>query len=197
MQQIGAKVSQLVYGSDVHKDAVAVLNECRWRCIEDLQRAGITHSRAVDLMAKAERRFVALAHLCESPIEQMMLAAMSFMVIPGHECFPPAIHDVMSGEEWPTSGIVIVPQFVIARYRLDFLVAIYGDDELPVLIAVECDGADHHSDVADRQRDADRDAYLRRIGIKTLRIKGKWIYKNQWRVADELAAIIQEKMEAA
>lgn len=197
MQQVGAKVSQLAYGSDVHKDAVAVLNERRWRCIEDLQRAGVPHSRAIDLMAQAERRFVSLAHLCESPIEQMMLAAMSFMVIEGHECFPPAIHDVGSGEEWPTSGIVIVPQFVIARYRLDFLVAIHRDNDPPVLIAVECDGAEHHSGATDRQRDAERDTYLRRIGIRTLRLNGKWIYKTQWRVADELAAIIHEKMEAA
>lgn len=197
MQQVGKSVSQLAYGSHVHKDAVAVLNECRWRCVEDLERAGVPHGRAIDLIGKAEARFVAMAHLCESPIEQMMLAAMSFMVIEGHECFPPAIHDTMSGEEWPTSGIVIVPQFVIARYRLDFLVAIHGANGAPVLIAVECDGAEHHSDVSDRRRDADRDAYLRRIGIKTLRLNGKWIYKTQWRVADELAAIIQEKLEAA
>jgi very-short-patch-repair endonuclease len=196
MKQIGATVSQLAYGSHVHKDAVAVANECRWRCEDDLARIGVTQPRAVELIARAEARFIAMAHLCESPIEQMMLAAMGFMVIDGAECFPPAIHDVMSGEAWPNSPVVIAPQFVIARFRLDFLVSIESTAGRH-LLAVECDGAAHHEGITDRRQDAERDEYLDRIGIRTLRLTGKWIYRNQWKVADELVAIIREKREAA
>lgn len=196
MKQIGATVSQLAYGSHVHKDAVAVANECRWRCADDLARLGIVPSRAAELIRQAELRFIAMAHLCESPIEQMMLAAMGFMVIDGAECFPPAIHDVMSGEAWPNAPVVIVPQFVIARYRLDFLVSIETSAGRH-LLALECDGAAHHDGAADRRQDAARDAYLERIGVKTLRLVGKWIYRNQWKVADELVAILREKREAA
>lgn len=196
MRQIGVNVAQLAYGKNVHKDAAGVLNECRWRCVERLERLGIQDARARELITRTEARFVAMAHLCESPIEQMMLAAMSYMVIDGAECFPPAIHDVMSGEPWPNCPVVIVPQFVIARFRLDFLVTV----DMPssrYSFAVECDGAEHHDDPSDRMRDSERDAYLRCLGIKTVRRSGKWIYKHQWRIADEIEAIIQEKRDAA
>lgn len=194
--QIGGSVAQMAYGSQVTKEAAAVLNECRWRCMDDLAALGITQDRGSELCRRAEHRFVAMAHLCESPIEQMALAAMAFMVIEGVECFPPAIHDVMGGEEWPNSPVVIVPQFVIARYRLDFLVTV-DTAEGRYLFAVECDGAAYHNGPKERRRDFSRDSYLRCLGIKTLRMTGSWMFKNQWKVADEIAAIIREKRVAA
>ena len=102
----------------------------------------------------------------------------------------------MSGEAWPKGPVVIVPQFVIARFRLDFLVTIETAAGR-YSFAVECDGAQHHSNINDRQKDAARDAYLRGLGIKTVRRSGNWIYRQQWRIADEISAIIQEKREAA
>lgn len=196
MKQVGTMVSQIALGPHVHKDAVAVLNECRWRCLEELKELGLTAARAAELVDRAEKRFIDTAHLCESPIEQMVLAAMSLMVIDGSECFPPAIHDVMGGDLWPESLVVIVPQFVVARFRLDFLVVVMCSDGR-FSFAVECDGLKHHSNITDRRRDAERDYYLRCLGIKTIRLKGDWIYKNQWRVADEIEAIIKEKRRAA
>ena len=196
MKQVGTMFSEIAFGSALHKDAAAVLNECRWRCQDELAALGLTSDRASELVALAERRLLETVHLCESPIEQMMLAAMSLMVIDGSECFPPAIHDVMSGEPWPGRLVTIVPQFVVARFRLDFLVVVAcGDGRFS--FAVECDGLKHHSNVSDRARDAERDYYLRWLGIKTIRLKGDWIYKNQWRIADEIEAIIKEKRDAA
>ncbi len=196
MKQVGTMVSEIAFGTALHKDAAAVLNECRWRCLEELGALGLTPERASELVARAEKRLLETVHLCESPIEQMLLAAMSLMVIDGSECFPPSIHDVMSGEPWPGSLVTIVPQFVVARFRLDFLVVVMCADGR-FSFAVECDGLKHHSNVSDRARDAERDYYLRCLGIKTIRLKGDWIYKNQWRIADEIEAIIKEKRNAA
>jgi very-short-patch-repair endonuclease len=196
MKTLGNIVSPIVYGSNVHKDAANVLNECRTQCLIDLERLGITQERGRVLAEQAQTRFLATCHLCESPIEQMMLAAMSMMVMAGTDCFPPAIHDVMSGEQWPVSPVVIAPQFVIARYRLDFLVSVQTKDG-HYHFAVECDGAQHHSNQRDIARDEARDTYLQRLNIFTYRVSGSWIYKHGWRIADELAHICLQKRTAA
>jgi len=191
----GSIVAQLVHGSTVHNDAANVLNESRWQARAALERLGVGPERAGELLQRAEARFTATCKMCESPIEQMMLAAMAFMVVDGAECFPPAIHDVMSGDPWPNCPVVIVPQFVIARYRLDFLVSVDTGKE-KFRIAVECDGAEHHSKADDREKDAARDEYLKHLGIRTYRASGKWIYQKNWRVADEIEAILREKRHA-
>ncbi len=196
MRQVGNVVSHLVYGEKLHKDAANVLTEVKWQCERDLARIGVTRERSIELIARAEKRLLETHHLCESPIEQMMLAAMAFMVVDGADCFPPAIHDVMSGEDWPVCPVVIVPQFTIARYRLDFLVAVETRGN-PYFIAVECDGAKHHTNVADRERNMARDKYLRGLNIKTYRVPGGWIYKQNWKVADEIAAFCIQKRNAA
>lgn len=196
LKQIGSTVSQIVYGSHVHKDAANVLNECRWQCGLDLEALGVSADRAQALMKQAETRFIATCHLCESPIEQMMLAALSMMVVDGTDCFPPAIHDVMSGEPWPVAPVVIVPQFVIARYRLDFLVSVETKTG-HYRIAVECDGKEHHSNPADVTRDATRDAYIEKLGILTYRASGSWIYKRNWSMADEILHLLHQNRRAA
>lgn len=123
-----------------------------------------------------------------------MFTALSHMLI--EDCFPPAIHEVQSGEGWPEKPVVVVPQFVIAKYRLDFLVAIKHGEKQD-WFAVECDGADFHSNKQARQRDTGRDDYLRALGIRTVRYSGSWIIRNSWKVADEIAAIVREKRNAA
>lgn len=188
MKRVGGAVSQLAYGANISPDAASVLTDAKTRA-HDLLKC---HGFSVDLVVKAQGRFLECVGLCESPIEQMMLAALAFMVMPGTDCFPPAIHDVMNGEPWPVKPVVIVPQFVISRYRLDFLVVVSK-----TMIAIECDGRDHHTNLIDRARDHGRDQYLKALGIKTLRYTGSWITRNQWKVADEIAAIAQEALESA
>jgi hypothetical protein len=195
MKTAGSAVASFVF-PQIHKDAANTLAEVKWQCNADLARIGIAQDRAAELIARAEAQYLRHVSLCESPIEQMMLAAMAFMVIDAAQCFPPAIHDVMSGDPWPASPVVIVPQFVIARFRLDFLVSIETDGR-PFQIAVECDGKEHHTSRKDIAKDEARDAYLKRLGIQTWRLTGGWIYKAGWKVADELAAVCSWKDLAA
>ncbi len=189
MKTIGSSIAALAYGANINKDAVNLLADLRRQAESDLARFGIFDEQAKTLIEKAQTRVLAMCHLCESPIEQMMLAALGFMSFDKLDCFPPAIHDVMSGETWPTSPVVIIPQFVVARYRLDFLIVVESQPK-PTLIAVECDGKEHHTKTSDIARDAARDEYLEKIGIHTWRLTGTEIFKHQWRMADELAHLV-------
>lgn len=195
MKTLGRSVSTLAYGSHVHKDVVSLLAELKWRAEADLSRLGIEGEQAANLIGRAEARVLATCHICESPIEQMMLAALGFMALDKLDCFPPTIHDVMSKEAWPTSPVVIIPQFVIARYRLDFLVVVESQPK-PALIAVECDGKNFHTKDHHVTRDVTRDTYLEHLGIVTLRLTGREIFRRQWRIADELEHMVQWQREA-
>jgi very-short-patch-repair endonuclease len=165
-------------GIDLRKDALTIARDCGEYVANELSKLEITGGRQRTLLNAAWARFACTVNLCESPIEKMMLAALAYLYIPDADCFPPAIHDVSSGEPWPKKPIVIVPQFVIARYRLDFLVQI-DLLEKTWRFAIECDGIAGHAGIDDRQSDRERDAYLDALGIKTLRFSGQDIYRSQ------------------
>jgi very-short-patch-repair endonuclease len=127
---------------------------------------------------------------CESPIEKFMLIAMAHM-----PCnVKPVLHDMNSGEAFPEWPVVIIPQVVIARYRVDFLVSVMRPFGSVITFAVECDGADYHYSIETRARDAERDRYLRCLGIKTIRYGGQKIKKLGYKCADEIASIVNEEL---
>lgn len=196
MKPIASIVAQAAYGAKLHQNAAHVLGECRAYAPRSLAALGIIGEQATILTSAAEERILDTVHLCESPIEQMMLCALGFMVAEGAACFPPAIHQAESFEPWPAKPVVIIPQFKIARYRLDFLVCIQGADGIRHRLAVECDGREFHDGVRERQRDSERDRYLAAFDIKTVRYTGAWIHRNGHKIADEIAAIIQERAAA-
>lgn len=196
LQTIGSLVSPLAFDQKIDGKASEVI---ALKCINvrgALQKLGIVDNWADDLIQQAKSRYLACLNLCESPIEQIMLAGLAFMVVPETDCFPPAIHDVQSGDPWPDKPVVIAPQFNIARYRLDFLVQVKTDTG-PLKVAIECDGKQHHNEIKDRLRDFDRDDYLNALGIRTIRYSGAWIYKNAINVSDEITVIISESRRAA
>jgi hypothetical protein len=188
MQRAGVTVSGIAYDGKVSREVASILPDCEERALRSLSRV---YGSADDMVAAMKEQVIASLPLCESPIEEMMLVALGFMVIQGHEGFP-VIHDLSSGEPWPNKNIVIVPQFAFARYRLDFLVTV-GKRWL----AVECDGADYHALPAQRIRDRNRDDYLRDLGIPTIRYSGAWLKRNGAKIADEVAAVIREWRAAA
>lgn len=169
------------------REAVEALHLCRDRAARDLAVLEISAASIDSLLAKAKADLIANVAMCESPIEQVMLVALSHMVVPETDCFPPAVHNARSKDPWPVRPVVVCPQFAVARYRLDFLVALNRR-----WIAVECDGAAHHATIPGRLRDEARDGYLEAMGIATLRYTGSWIIRNSFRVADEIAALARE-----
>lgn len=188
MQRAGVAVSGIAYDGKVSQDAASIIPDCEERA---MRRLSMIYGDAGKMVASMKDQAISALPLCESPIEEMMLVALGFMVIRGHEGFP-VIHDLSSGEPWPNKNIVIVPQFAFARYRLDFLVTV-GKRWL----AVECDGADYHALPAQRIRDRNRDDYLRDLGIPTIRYSGTWLKRNGAKIADEIEAVLQEWKDAA
>jgi very-short-patch-repair endonuclease len=195
MKSIGSIVMPLASGQNISEPLANMIYECKARASKDISAVGLGFGDGS--LEAAHTRLMATLNLCESPIEKMALAALSFTVIPDTQCFPPAIHDVMSGEDWPNSPFVIVPQFNIARYRLDFLISIEDMNGNKTLIDLECDGAEFHNGQDARVRDAARTAYLERLGIRTLRISGKQIYQLQEKLSDVFSCIALEKRQAA
>lgn len=193
MKHIGNNVATLAYGVKVEPDVASAIRDGEQSALNEL----VEMQGPVELLYKAKARVLAMLHLCESPIERVALAAMGFMVIPGTDCFPPALHDVMSGDEWPRSPVVIAPQFVIGRYRLDFLVQVTDSKGGKHSFALECDGADFHSNSEAREKDAKRDDYLRALGVKTLRYSGRTINRLSYKLAHEIAAIVNDYRRAA
>lgn len=111
---------------------------------------------------------------CDSPIERDMLAALATAHWGLDDYKYPEVHVFEKGvDEYPKGPVVIIPQFVISRFRLDFAV-IYKSRHGGSIYAVECDGKGYHDPANDRERDA----YLSCFGIKTFRATGAEIIKD-------------------
>lgn len=178
-------------GIDIKPECHEIINDSKNYAFARLKAHDLTDEMAEKGVAVAHRQLFDHLGMCESPIEAMMLASLAFIFVEDLQCFPPAIHDTSSGDPWPARPIVIIPQFVIARYRLDFLVQANVAGKV-LLWAIECDGNEHHSLSQDVWRDKARDHYLKNLGIETRRYTGTWIYRNRARgLASEIAALIE------
>lgn len=88
-------------------------------------------------------------------------------------------------------GLFLRPQAKIKPYRLDFLIKGVGFKSAKRIwppnsikyLCVECDGKEFHQSKEDKERDAIRDEYLSKRGVKTLRYTGSEIYKNSYEIA--------------
>ena len=93
----------------------------------------------------------------------------------------------------PRNKLMLIPQFQLGQYRLDFL-AIgrdwYGhpDHNGPVKVfAVECDGHDYHERTKEQAaRDRSRDRAIQRAGLPVLRFTGSEIYADPLKCAEEV-----------
>lgn len=173
------------------------LDAGRNRLMSELAQHRFNNAAESSLETTAVEQFHRGAKLCESPIEQIMLTALVFMAPKAPDWSMPVLHVVGEDEDFSRSDVVIAPQFVMARYRMDFLVQSKLGGRRRWL-NIECDGYDYHMSPEFQQRDAIRDRYMAGLGIRTLRYSGQWIYKNHLRgVADEIEAELREWSKAA
>jgi very-short-patch-repair endonuclease len=116
--------------------------------------------------------------LCESPIEELFLAAAFAAGVDSHS----AAHIYASPfsddfEFFP--GDHIWPQTRMGNYRLDFLIVHVAADGTRTFVAVECDGHEFHERTKEQAaRDKMRDRFLTGRGIKVLRFAGSEIYRS-------------------
>jgi very-short-patch-repair endonuclease len=116
--------------------------------------------------------------LCESPIEELFLAA----------AFASGIDSSLAAQIYASpyregidlyEGDHIWPQARIAKYRLDFLCIHVSADSSRRLVAVECDGHEFHERTKKQaEHDKARDRFLTGRGIKVLRFTGSEIFRD-------------------
>lgn len=130
----------------------------------------------------------ALLAKCESPIERLIVPSLVFQPYGSNGPWVPAD---LAGVKPRLSPVVIDAQVSMGGSRFDFLMMVeVGADEL--MIAVECDGAVYHDEVADYYRDRD----WRRSGIHTVRLSGSDINHNPRMAASRVAEFVLQQMIA-
>lgn len=135
-------------------------------------------SAAADALSK---EIEAGLRACESPIERHLLPWLLIEdYSPLQRGFIP-VH-LTSDALAPAHKVFLAPQFVIARFRLDFAIVARFRGHAKIL-AVECDGADFHN----RFDDDLRDGYLASFGVETFRATGSEIMSAPFTVAREAA----------
>lgn len=116
--------------------------------------------------------------LCESPIEELFLAAIFAAGIDSSgaaNIYGRPYHD---GFEF-FAGDHVWPQAKIGNYRLDFLAVHVEPNGRRNFVAVECDGHDFHEKTKRQAaHDKMRDRFLTAQGIKVLRFTGSEIYRD-------------------
>lgn len=134
--------------------------------------------------------------LCESPIEQRLLAAMMFMELPlffdGENDLPAIFGQDIQGDGHPPFAdewVSIIPQKSIGEYRVDFLIRAKFFKRTPRdILIVECDGHDFHEKNKEQAaRDKSRDRFFVTQGLSVLRFTGSEIYRDPFRCAEEIS----------
>jgi Protein of unknown function (DUF559) len=143
--------------------------------------------------------YLDLLKLCESPIEEMLLAALAPAVMCNERPFGVAY--------WPVS-YEIYPQHVVGPYRADFAL-IYNRgktafmraclNEMPgtIRFIIECDGHDFHEKTKEQAaRDKARDRYFTINGWHVLRFTGSEIHADAIACANQVIDAVETYWQA-
>ncbi len=136
-----------------------------------------------DICESLVKRFHASRHLCESPIEVLMLACLvntSFGYSDAENTIIP-YEDVTERALAEIKGHIIIPQMKIPQfnYRADFFVSLYTNGHKRVGLFVECDGHDYHERTKEQAaRDRKRDRDFQSLGFNVLRFTGSEIHRD-------------------
>jgi hypothetical protein len=153
---------------------------------------------------------------CESPVEQMMLAALFDRWTPSINLHLNRIQCHLSAEYPPWDGIFIVcaePQRTIATllgatYRADIYIYITrfrhhmseaGEDPAPELgrLVVEIDGHDYHERTKEQASyDKKRERELLLEGYRVIRFTGSDVYKDAAKCAEDVVYQVNELASA-
>jgi len=164
-----------------------IIQSASWRMAKHPQMTKLSADQFEEIQAIVSSKYEEAQALCESPIERDMLAALMSgnwdrLLSP----FVP-VHSVRDKQESiKASPVVIIPQFPLGRFRLDFAILIRGKGRARIL-AVECDGKEFHDDWTDKQRDT----YLDAFGVSVFRAPGKSLVANPYDIADLVIQAVQ------
>lgn len=128
-----------------------------------------------------------LAVVCQSPIEQMLLAEILFL----DDGYGQVVWDAFAGApDPPETETKFVCQGQILKYRVDFLFTVRVDGKEHQVV-IECDGHDFHDRTKQQaQRDKSRDRDLANSGYIVIRFTGSEIYRRAPACGEEISALL-------
>jgi very-short-patch-repair endonuclease len=137
----------------------------------------------------------AAVNLCQSPIEQIFLAALLWLSY-GYGAWI-EIWDSTMPFEPPDADVVISPQHQIGDYRVDFAILLNNVPYEQIRIVVECDGHDFHEKTKEQAiRDKKRDRKLQIAGWKVLRFSGSEIWRDHFSCGAHVDVLALKEIDA-
>jgi very-short-patch-repair endonuclease len=134
-----------------------------------------------------------LSHVCESPIEVMLGAALLWTnQLDRLGYWPPALVCVPQAEigDYHPETRLLVPQYRWRNFRIDFA---YIDLETPLTVFIECDGHDFHERTKQQAaRDRLKDRVIQQAGLPILRFTGAEITRDPMQCADSIFHFVSE-----
>lgn len=167
-----------------NKPPLYAVNDCPNRADE------LVNTAAQDEATRFVEGYGRLKDKCESPIEELMMAALYASQ---------SMHDI-SLDFYSTDTIPDTPyydqaahvyqQIQVGPYRVDILIydaTLPFEIAQPRLMIVECDGHDFHERTKEQaRRDKQRDRFFQSRGFKVLRFTGSEIWADPEACADEV-----------
>lgn len=158
--------------------------------VEALVREGIENEAI-----RIEEEFYSLHRYCESPIEELLLAAL-FKDHRNHEFGMIFMGNLEPSDRFiQGETIYIYQQAKVGPYRVDFLIrdaSVPLEVNAPRFMVVECDGHDFHERTKEQaRRDKQRDRFFQSRGYKVLRFTGSEIFADPEEVASEVLSELQ------
>jgi hypothetical protein len=127
---------------------------------------------AAPVVAMASNALHIKSH-CESPIEVQLGARLMLwlpILFPEYGCsLCPDGHQ----QDFPATRLLLIPQYCRGRFRFDFAI----ERLRTVLVFIECDGQEFHSNPKQIAADKRRDEAAARDGVSVLRFSGSRIYR--------------------
>lgn len=142
----------------------------------------------VQMNEQARRRrgvYEAMAQLCDSPIERLLLAPLMFIS-------PKCIHPHSDWPLDPSAEHKLHVQHKVANYRVDFAYIVTPYKEDPIRVVIECDGHDFHATRDQRARDAQQGRELLAAGWNLIRFTGSEINADPVECVEQVADVVDQ-----
>jgi very-short-patch-repair endonuclease len=132
---------------------------------------------------------------CESPIEELMLAALVEVFNNFDDWNMPVVSaSEFLNTDFPGKNIILACQVPLGDYRVDFAMNVRGAQP-PYWLVIECDGHDFHEKTkAQAARDKKRDRELQARGLRVFRFTGSEIWRAPHLCAIEILTMVERDL---
>jgi very-short-patch-repair endonuclease len=152
-------------------------------------------TRQAKLESSRHNFILAATNLCQSPIEQLMLASLCWTKWSAQRRLV-EIWDSTGAIAKPETATVIAPQYKIEGHRVDFaiFVNVFADEEIK--ISIECDGHWHEQSKEQAARDKRQQNAVTFAGFRPQRFTGSDIWRDHKACAAQVSKLVANEIEA-